>query len=592
MMAWLLASVLVHSYDVKFYWLNLTLDPEGDSIWGFVEIGAEPRWAFDSFEVHLDPYFTIDSVLLGGSPVYYTRDSDTLWVHASPDTTFSLRVYYHGKPHRGLYFDYWGVFSSNLGPTSLHDAHGWFPCYDTLGDKADSAWLWFTVPDGWIAASNGTLEGIDTLSGWLRYRWRERHPIAVYLISVAASDKYTPFRDTWRGLPLEFYPFGIDSTEMAEDVQRLGEVLALFDSLFGPYPFSDEKFGYAEARIWGGAASLEHQTLVSMGSYFIAGGGKYLDTYAHELAHQWWADWVTALTWRHVWLHEGFASYAEVLFAEGLFGPDSARKTLETFKNLYFQEDARARFPIYDPPIDYIWGYTVYKKGAWVLHMLRWVLGDSLFFASLGEYRARYGGSNATIDEFRAVCEEVSGRDLGWFFDEWIYQAGYPILAWDWFSRGDTVTVLLRQVQEDAPVFRMPIEIEFRGADTLRDTVWFNELAERWQWVLGFEPQEVVLDPDMRVLHDQVPLQLAEGGAAACGLRLLGSVVSSEIRLKADFKGEFAVFDMAGRRVLSGQFRPGLNSVPVAGLRPGVYALRATAPSGPMTLKFVKRRKD
>ena len=598
----LLSQGFPHSYDVGFYGVYLTIDPAPDTIFGAGEIRGFASGGLDSVDFHLGAGLTIDSVRLNGTAASFSRKGDTVWVAGPVPQDFTLQVFYHGHPTAGLYFNYWGFFSACLSPDGVKDAHQWYPCYDHNGDKADSARFAYTVPKGFDVAANGVLDSVLDLGDWKTYYWSTGHPIANYLVAVSGSDYYMKFTDSWMGMPLWYYPFTYDTADLRNDVQQVPDMLDYFSSVFGDYPFFDEKFGYAESNLWGGGFALEHQTMVAMGTYWVTGDGRHVLTYAHELSHQWWGDWVTCQDWPHVWLNEGFASYCEALYAEHIGGVPKRDSVMESFKNLYFSEDAQARFPIYDPPIDYIWGYTVYKKGAWVLHMLRWVMGDTDFFATMKNYGQAHGGGTAVIPDFQAAAEAVRGSSLDWFFQEWIYEAGYPEFNYNWFVRdagGDhELNLYLTQVQEDAPVFIMPMEIMMAGSsDTLWDTVWVNETSDRFTWKLPFAPDTLALDPNEWVLKKARYTEVAENPVdeGFLFLRVLTSPAKGKLSfsycLPEDGAVSLRVYDVAGRLALdafSGQASGGTHNmtVPVDGLRPGVYILRLRSKWGSLSRKF------
>ena len=597
----LLCQTFPHSYDVSFYGIYLSIDTDNDTVFGSGEIKASSSFGtLDSVDFHLGQSLTIDSILLNSVNTPFNRVDDTVWVQGPVAGDFELLIFYHGRPSAGLYFDYWGVFSASLSPTGVKDAHQWFPCYDHNGDKADSARFAYTISSDYLVAANGTLDSVVQNGAWKTFYYTEHHPIANYLISVAASYRYVMFSDTWNSTPLVYYAFEPDTGNLAADVQNVPDMLDYFSDVFGYYPFDDEKFGYAECNLFHGGFALEHQTMVTMGSYFITGQRTYELTFAHELSHQWWGDLITCQDWPHVWLNEGFASYCEALYAEHRSGTWERDSVLRVFADTYFAEDAGHRFPIYDPPEAYLWGATVYKKGAWVLHMLRWVMGDSLFFQGLRHYRSLYQGSTATIPDFQSAMEDIYGGSLQWFFWEWIYQAGYPEFEYNWFLVGDSsLNLTVHQVQQNAPVFSMPAEIMIAGAgDTIVDTVWLNELTDRFTWKLGFAPDTVILDPNNWILKKVRFTDTQEPLAGTVFLRLAGNPVKDHLEV---FFGmpeagpvSFKVYDPAGRLLLNRQQvqegpGPHHQRLGVANLKPGVYILRMVCPWASLSRKFVKQ---
>ncbi len=247
---------------------------------------------------------------------------------------------------------------------------------------------------------------------------------------------------------------------------------------------------------------MENQDMISYGSMLITGDKKYEDTFAHEISHMWWGDSVTLTGCEDVWLNEGFASYCEVLWEEYFYGAEAAENVLDDFRQTYFDEDDTRRYPIYDP--DVVWSPTTYKKAAWVLHMLRWVIGEDNFWGVLPEYYDTYKFSNAVTEDFQAICEDFYGESLQWFFDEWIYQQGYPEFEVSYLYNGDsTLTVRVEQVQEDAPdAFTMPVEIAWETAENAVHTqqVWIDERVNIFEFTVSSEPVSVLFDPGKKIL--------------------------------------------------------------------------------------------
>jgi len=239
---------------------------------------------------------------------------------------------------------------------------------------------------------------------------------------------------------------------------------------------------------------MEHQTLTT----FAAGavGGDWVDWLnVHELAHQWWGDWVTLDDWRELWLNEGFATYSEVLWAEHLGAEDLAEIVEEMDWWGYFYG------PVYDNPTPF--SGTVYEKAAWVLRMLRFVLGDDAFFAGVADYREAHAGATATTAELRSTLEQVAGTDLGWFFDQWVFGLNRPRYVWGW-SAGDGPSVVLTvaQRQTNAGLFRMPVDVDVSTTGgTERHRVWLEAMAEQTVEIeVGATPTGVELDPDHQLL--------------------------------------------------------------------------------------------
>ena len=507
---WDAKSYTPHSYDVLHYEINMDIDIPGDTV-RTASVFIDCQSQMDTLTTVDLRFFrmVIDSITVDGDSTAYTRDSDQLLIHLdsaiSQGDTFQVAVHYHGRPITGSagvgLFINPGVTYTFCAPDG---AYRWFPCYDHPCDKA-TADLNITVPAGYIVASNGTLAGskLDEKTSKATYQWSETYPISTYLICVTIS-QYTTFsmwyytdQDTME-IPIWVAPS--DSADAVIDFSNLPEMIACYADLFGPYPFIEEKYGMASFS-WGGA--MEHQTCTSWG-FPITGSQTYDHIVAHELSHMWWGDWVTYDDYRDIWLNEGFATYCEALWWEHLYGEVGLQTYMEDMQDYYvnWENNTGNRFPIYDPPPGYIYSPTEYEKGGCVLHMLRFVVGDSTFFDILRTYGATYAYANAVTADFQAICEAESSQDLDWFFDQWIYDQGFPEydLLWSYASQGAKGYVLyvaVSQTQENAPIFDMPVELGITTASgSILDTVTIYQADEHFWFTLSEEPLAVELDPN------------------------------------------------------------------------------------------------
>lgn len=295
-----------------------------------------------------------------------------------------------------------------------------------------------------------------------------------------------------------FYVYPEHLERAKRDLGITVKMLEFFSSIFGEYPFIREKYGMAIFP-WGGG--MEHQTITSYGSSLIQGNNNYDYINAHELAHQWFGDAITMRFWSHIWLNEGFASYAEALWFEHLYG-----------KEVYHQYiDAYDRYPLQGPLFiadslndNALFSRTVYDKGAFTLHMLRGVLGDSTFFNCLKDYaqKSRFVYSTATTEDFQMLCEEISGIGLGWFFEQWVYRGDRPEYSAQWSVSGSgPFTTTLNISQQNSELYKMPLEIKLEGttSDTLF-SIWNEDGFQQYTFLTDYEPHSLTIDPDNWVL--------------------------------------------------------------------------------------------
>jgi len=470
--------------DVLHYHLDIEIDPGARWIGGSNTMTVRSLvGGLTLFHFRLHSVFDITALQIGGKPVNWVQ-VDSATVEVSLDRAydegevFELYVAYDGRPvSQGS----WGsiTFRTRNGHPEVFTlsspwfAYTWWPAKDDLEDKT-TADLWFTVPDTMTVASNGLLQGVDPVGlDKLRYRWKTVYPTVDYCYCIGATN-YDTFETTWDhpggSMPLKFYIYPENNTPENRDnwLQTVG-MLTVYSDLFGEYPFVNEKYGICQFG-WGGG--MEHQTMTSQ-------SGFWLDITAHELSHQWWGDAVTCATWHDIWLNEGFATYSEALMAENMPG-SPGEPALHQYQAYQRPYSVNGSVYVYDiGNMNRVFDYDLtYLKAGWVLHMLRHVVGTDAFYDILAAYRAEFEGRSATTEGFRRVAEDVTGRDLEWFFWEWIYQRGAPRYRVSWRElRADGrpyVEVYVRQTQSFLyPIFTMPVDLELTGpSGTYTQTLW------------------------------------------------------------------------------------------------------------------------
>ena len=338
----------------------------------------------------------------------------------------------------------------------------WFPCNDSPHDKAKLK-ISVTHDSSMVTISNGILQSIETSENRRTYSWATDYPIATYLIAIYSapykifSEKYFSNNDS---MDINYYVMEENLENARIDFSEHGKYLEVLAKIFGEYPFMDEKYGVAEIRWKQGA--MESQTITSIGSNFISGMNFNEDILIHELAHHWWGNSVTPKTWDDIWLNEGFATYSEALYYEVTSGKSALESTMHSFANqLGYRNDET----LYKPGFN-IFSSTVYNKGAWVLHMLRKEIGDSLFFSGITAYYEKFKYSNASTSDLQSIFEMVSKRNLNKFFEQWVYVGtGVLELEIDWNEKiisdnNIQLDVKIKQKQEGYQNYHFPLDLE------------------------------------------------------------------------------------------------------------------------------------
>ncbi|MCJ7497302.1 MAG: dockerin type I domain-containing protein [candidate division Zixibacteria bacterium] len=500
-------------FDAIYYGLDLKIDVSTEIIYGAVTMQAKSKvTSLNTVALDLYDNMIADSIKMGTTNLSYTHSTDLINITLNRtyalDENFLLTVYYHGHPVEGGFqafdFSYHGspsmpIISSLSEP---YFARTWWPCKDHPSDKADSADINVTIPSNLIVASNGVLRAvIDNGNGTKTYKWHESYPITTYLISVAISN-YQIFSDYYHYSPADsmevrYFVYPENYPQAVANYGVTVGAIGFFAETFGEYPFVAEKYGMAQFP-WSGA--MEHQTCTSILS-------SWYDSYVivHELSHQWWGDYITCGSWHHIWLNEGFATYCEALYYEHLYGTSYYHSYMNNYDyagggTIYVQDTT----DVYE-----IFSGLVYDKGGWVLHMLRHVVGDSTFFDILRSYYAdpRFANKSALTEDFQEVCESVSGMDLDWFFQEWIYGTYRPNyrVSWMYENLGGTYRAYLHidQIQTTPPlIFTMPIDVTIysqQGENTF--VVFNNQRSQDFQFDVQYQPTSLVVDKDKWVLR-------------------------------------------------------------------------------------------
>ncbi|MEJ7758605.1 MAG: M1 family aminopeptidase [Gemmatimonadaceae bacterium] len=443
-------------------------------------------------------------------PLHDARPGDTLHVtvlyDGEPDDGLIIRNNVHGA--RGAFADNWP-----------DRARFWFPVIDHPSDKATVDYT-VTAPAAWEVIANGVrtglMEGAALTEQKRTWKWRIDQPIPAYLMVIGAADFAIGVTDRCAPggaapphngcVPVSYYAFPQDSLNNANIFRRSGQMIAHFANLVAPFPYpqlanvqSATRFGGMEnaGAIFYSETALSKNTLAE-------------STVSHEIAHQWFGDAVTPGHWSHLWLSEGFATYFGNQFFERADGLARFRQlTTESWQG--YLKSPVTDLAIVDttavPKNDLValLNANSYNKGGAVLHMLRGLLGDEVFFSGIRRYYRRFAHGNARTPDLQRALEEESGRDLGWFFQQWVYRPGHPILAvthsYDAAAREAVVTV--NQTQKAAwPTFRFPLELAVSAAGTTSSQrVQVNARSEVFRFKTSGPVTGVQVDPNGWLLH-------------------------------------------------------------------------------------------
>ncbi|HEX6938071.1 MAG TPA: M1 family metallopeptidase [Longimicrobiales bacterium] len=514
-------------FDAVHYDLALTLPDTGAYIRGVASARialVEPRR--DTLALDLSG-LAVERARIGGRDVAYRHEAGKVYLPVPADAdvgdTLVVEVAYAGTPDDGL------IIGPNVHGrrTAFADnwpdrARFWFPSIDHPSDKATVAFA-VSAPAPWMVVANG--ERVDAVAveppaappgstaPRRTWRWAVSVPIPTYTMVVGAAEfavgragDACARTGDGRCIETTWWAFPPDTSHAARVFARADEMVAFYSERVAPFPYAKLAHVQSSTRYGG----MENVSAIFYAEEAIASGRDIEPTVAHETAHQWFGDAVTEADWHDLWLSEGFATYFGALFFEHADGAARFREMMEANRRAYFRSDVVGR-PIVDPAEDDLFDLlnaNSYQKGAWVLHMLRGLLGDAAFFDGIRRYyRAHEHGTARTADLQRAL-EAASGRELGDFFRQWVYSPGHPRVrvGWTWDAEAGAVAVVLEQVQPaEWPVFDFPLELELTTpAGAVRRTVEVDARREEFRIPLPAAPTTVRADPDVRVLVEVV----------------------------------------------------------------------------------------
>ncbi len=493
--------------DVLHYRIEMSLPAVGNEIAAMTELTVRPR-ATPLRELALDfGGLTIDEVTVDGEPASHERNGNRLTIAIGERPgVFRARIRYHGTPADGLFLktNKYGdpsVFADNWP----NRAHHWFPSVDHPSDKASVEFV-ITAPDRFDVIANGTrMETTSLQNGTKRTHWSEATPIPVHCMVFGATEFSIVRVGEASATEVSYYLYPRDREHGMRELGRVPQILALYSELVGPYPYDKLALVESSTRFGG----MENASAIFLDEKRIDGEGTLEGLAAHEIAHQWFGDSVSQRDWHELWLSEGFATYFGHLFFERAAGREAFLQRMRDDLREYVAAQREGARPIYDPSITDLFkllNKQNYEKGAWVLHMLRGIMGDAPFFAAIREYYAAHRNGNASTDELRVIMERHAGQRLDWFFRQWIREAGHPVFATTWTWRDGKTRIDVEQKQAGM-VFRIPAVIELRGATGSRQSVLIDERRELFEIPSESRPAEVVLDPDEWVLKETIPAQ-------------------------------------------------------------------------------------
>ncbi len=588
------------NYDITYHKLEFTVNPAVYFITGKVTTTYTALSNMSNITFDLTNQLNVTSVTKNGVSLTFTQNSQNELVINFPTaqasgTSGTVVINYNGQPASGEDSFVTTTHSGTPILTTLSEPFGardWWPCKQDLNDKVDNIDVYITAPAQFVAVSNG-LQVDSTVNGLNKTtHFHHGYPIPAYLIAIAVSN-YQIFTQNAGTAPHEFpivnYIYPEQANSSIAQLATTLPVMNLFEEKFGTYPFSNEKYGHAQWNVGGG---MEHTTVS-----FMSGFNRSL--VAHELGHQWFGDKVTCGSWKDIWLNEGFAEYLSGLVVEGLDGDDAftdwkdykiSSVTSQTAGNLYLTDlQATNSGRIFSSRL-------TYNKGSMVANMLRYKLGDALFFQGIRQYLddPNLAYKYAVTTDLKNHLEAVSGQDLTQFFDQWVYQQGYPSynISAQNFGPGQ-IKINVSQTQSDPSVtfFQMPLTIRLYGTSGQTFDAVVDNTSNNQQFIIAcpftingvlFDPKKNIISRNNNVTLGNTKFELDKAFA------IYPNPTNSVLNIQAPDDVNIIstnVYNLLGQKILSGKGK----SIDVSKLSTGTHVLEITTEQGTFHKKFIKQ---
>jgi len=450
----------------------------------------------------------IDAVKLADTPINYTHQNDeiilSLPTPSTANTEMVFTIQYHGIPFDGL-----KIGATKFGDRSFfcenwpNKARQWLPTIDHPYDKATSEFI-VKAPAHYKVISNGLLQEESDLGNNTRLtHWKQSVPVSCWLFVLGIADFAVKYVDQFEGKSIQTWVYAKNRENGFYDFEEpTKKVLAFYSQYVGPFAY-EKLANIQSASVSGG---METSSAIFYGENLVNGKRdiRTRNIVIHEIAHQWFGNAVTETTWDDAWLSEGFATFFTLLFIENEYGKDEYSKGIQRAKDIVMDLSAKLPdFSIVSPRSaekEPVTSGITYQKGAWVLHMLRHLVGEAHFKKGIQSYYAAFYNKNATTDDFRLAMEKASGKDLKLFFKQWLYQPILPHLngTWDYDANTKKITIQLEQTQAGDIVFNVPVEIGYYTKGNTTPAILKMNLTSQHQtqtFKVNLAPEKLEFDP-------------------------------------------------------------------------------------------------
>ena len=500
-----------NSIDVKHYRFELRLTDASDTLMGNASISLQALQPLQQISLDLKQQdgkgmraMVVTSA--SGKELPFRQENDKLLIDlpqaVDAGDSLQVNVIYKGVPEDGLIISKNKFGERTFFADNWPDrAHHWLPVVDHPADKASFEFI-VTAPAHYDVISNGTkLE--ENVGGHTKTtHWMEDVPLSTKIMVIGVARFATKtYDDSPVDVPVSAWVYPPDTSRGFVDFSVAPRMLSFFTDYIGPYAFN-KLANVQSTTIFGG---MENASAIFYDEKGITGKKTNEGTVSHEIVHQWFGDMASEKSFAHLWLSEGFATYLTHVYYEATHGTEVMQERLRADRQKVIAFARKNNAPVVDntPELMQLLNANSYQKGGWVLHMLRQQVGDEAFQAIIRAYYRQYQGGNADTRDFQQVAESISGQDLKWFFDQWLYRGGVPKLALKWKANGNTINAEV--VQEGESLYRLPLEIGIVTADGRAEIqkVSIKHKATHLSFTTTSKPVRLVMDPDVKLLFEE-----------------------------------------------------------------------------------------
>ncbi|MEN8187247.1 MAG: M1 family metallopeptidase [Bacteroidota bacterium] len=497
--------------DIQHYQFEITVNDTTNIIEGIATISFKPKTPNNDLNLDFSSKnnegkgMSVKKVLLNNEPVSFRHHNDQLIIPTNKILTDSLqicKVTYQGIPQDGLIISKNKFGDRTFFADNWPDrAHNWIPCVEDLSDKAYVDFI-VKAPNYYQVIANGSLkEKVNINDNYTLHHYASKTPLPTDVMVIGIARFAVQNLEEIDQIPVSTWVFPQNKDKGYFDYAQATSVLDYYIKNIAPFPFSKLANVQSKTRFGG----MENASAIFYSERSVTGRRDQETLIAHEIAHQWFGDSATQTDWSHLWLSEGFATYFTNLYLEHKYGEEKLKERMTNERKKVIRFSEKQLTPVIDNTDNYmkLLNANSYEKGAWTLHMLRRKIGDEMFWKGIRAYYKKYQFSNADSSDFKNVMEDVSGKELDLFFDQWLLGTGQPELKLKWKNKKNQTNIIVEQIQKSETVFQFPLELKLilKDGSSKNEKLSINKNRQEFMVPGSSKVKEIIIDPNVNLLY-------------------------------------------------------------------------------------------